>query len=139
MENILAWIEETNILETESCFAINFGYKGFIPLPQVNQKYLFKYLFYSNLTEFQVSIKPEEEPILFDLSSSGLAFPGDCSFVIISKEYFRKFDKVSNTLENIIPIMKATPLAIFVDLEDFSTDNHISLTNSKLPPLVNYL
>ena len=35
MKNIMAWMHSTNVLETESCFALNFGYKGFLPLPQI--------------------------------------------------------------------------------------------------------
>ena len=35
MKNIMAWMHSTNVLETESCFALNFGYNGFLPLPQI--------------------------------------------------------------------------------------------------------
>ena len=74
---------------------------------------------------------------MLDLSTSGFAFPGDCSVVIISGDYIRNVDQVIRTVENMIPSMKATPLAIFVALEDSNTLSRISLTNSKLPPLVN--
>ena len=75
---------------------------------------------------------------MLDLSTSGFAFPGDCSVVIISGEYIRNVDQVIRTVENMIPSMKATPLAIFVALEDSkNTLSRISLTNSKLPTLVN--
>ena len=69
---------------------------------------------------------------MLDLSTRGFAFPGDCSIVIISGKYIRNINQVIRTVENMIPTMKATPVAIFVDLEDSNTLSNISLTNSKL-------
>lgn len=37
MKNVMAWMHDANVLETESCFALNFGYNGFLPLPQIKQ------------------------------------------------------------------------------------------------------
>ena len=34
MKNVISWIEDRNVPETDSCFIINFGYNGFLPLPQ---------------------------------------------------------------------------------------------------------
>ena len=34
MSNIITWTKEQNVLETQSCFAINFGYIGSLPIPQ---------------------------------------------------------------------------------------------------------
>ena len=76
--------------------------------------------------------------MLLDLYTGGFAFPGDCSVVIIAGEYIKNVDKVLRTVEKMITIMKATPMAIFVALEDSKTDMYnLSLTYSKLPTLVN--
>ena len=74
---------------------------------------------------------------MLDLSTRGLAFPGDCSIVIISGKYTRNVIRVIRTVEHMISTMKATPVAIFVALEDSNTLSNIFLTSSKLPPLVN--
>lgn len=76
--------------------------------------------------------------MLLDLYSGGYAFPGDCSVVIIAREYLENIDLVLRTVEKMITIMKATPMAIFVALEDSKTDiSNIPMSFSKLPPLVN--
>ena len=77
---------------------------------------------------------------MLDLSTRGFAFPGDCSIVIISGKYTRKNStviQVIRTVEHMILTMKATPVAIFLALEDSNTLSNIFLTSSKLPPLVN--
>ena len=79
----------------------------------------------------------KEEPLVLDLSTRGFAFPGDCSIVIISGKHTRNVIQVIRTVEHMILTMKATPVAIFVALEDSNTLSNISLSNSKLPPLVN--
>lgn len=48
MKNVMGWTQDTNDLKTESCFAINFGYHGFLPLPQVG----FNYIYMSNIEFF---------------------------------------------------------------------------------------
>ena len=35
MINVMSWTQDTNVLSTKSCFAINFGFDGFLPFPQV--------------------------------------------------------------------------------------------------------
>ena len=96
-----------------------------------------KWQAYKKLNDLKVSLKLDEEPLRLDLSTSGFAFPGDCSVVIIAGDYIRNVDQVIRTVENMIPSMKATPLAIFVALEDSNSPARISSTNSKLPTLVN--
>ena len=76
--------------------------------------------------------------MLLDLYPGGHEFPGDCSVVIIAGEYIKTVDNVLTTVQKMITIMKATPMAIFVALEDSKSDiSNISMSFSKLPPLVN--
>ena len=71
-----------------------------------------------------------------DLSSGGLGFPSSCSVVIIAGEYLQNIDNVIRSLQRMILVMKATPMAVFVVMEDDKSHRNISFTSSKLPLMV---
>ena len=71
-----------------------------------------------------------------DLSSGGLGFPSSCSVVIIAGEYLQNIDNVIRSLQRMILVMKATPMAVFVVMEGDKSHGNISFTSSKLPLMV---
>ena len=110
----LNWLLQKDVLKKESCFALNFGYKGQLPCPQfpiILQSDLGK-----NMPVVTWHVDPESKrfPGIIDGPPPGL-LQSKCFLVFIGGKYVDKLDAVMEKVKSVGKAVRmGAPYAVFI-------------------------
>ena len=110
----LNWLLQKDVLKKESCFALNFGYKGLLPCPQfpiILQSDLGK-----NMPVVTWHVDPESKrfPGIIDGPPPGL-LQSKCFLVFIGGKYVDKLDAVMEKVKSVGKAVRmGAPYAVFI-------------------------
>ena len=123
IEKFLVWQRGSNVLETQNCMVLNFGFDGEIPYPQL-----------------RLSSQADIGEKLFWRTNT-FRSPNTCSIVIIGSRNLDKVSDIMKVVDGITENLQMMPFVTFLEVNEDDLENTVDINDRHniSPTMVNFL